>query len=58
MGSVLPVVLFALAGILVGGAWSVHRQGGSRGMVAGLGALAVLALAGGILWLLPGGLGR
>lgn len=58
MGSVLPVVLFALAGILVGGAWSVHRQGGSRGMVVALGVLALLALGGGILWLLPGGVGR
>lgn len=58
MGSVLPVVLFALAGVLVGGAWSVHRQGASRGVVIGLAVLAVLAAGGGILWLLPGGAGQ
>lgn len=58
MGGVLPVALFALAGILVGGAWSVHRQGASRGVVIGLGVLALLAFGGGVLWLLPGGAGR
>jgi hypothetical protein len=54
VSSVLPVVLMALAGILVGGAWSLHKQGAARGTVALLGVLAAVALAGGILWLLPG----
>lgn len=53
MSSVLPVLLFALAGLLVGGAVSLYRQGTARG--AGLVALLAMAsLAGGILWLLPG----
>jgi hypothetical protein len=54
MRTVLPVVLMALAGVLVGGAWSMHKQGAGRGVVALLAVLAVVALAGGILWLLPG----
>lgn len=55
MRSLLPIVLFALAGVLVGGAWSMHRQGASRGGIALVGGLAVLAAAGGVLWLVPGG---
>lgn len=55
MSTVLSLALFALAGVLVGGAWSMYRQGASRGAVAVLGFLAALALAGGILWLWPGG---
>jgi hypothetical protein len=54
MSSVLPVALMALAGVLVGGAWSMHKQGAARGTVVLLGVLAVVAFAGGILWLLPG----
>ena len=55
MKALLPVVLFALAGVLVGGAVSLHRQGASRVAVVLAALLAVLALAGGILWLVPGG---
>ncbi|HEX5541665.1 MAG TPA: hypothetical protein VFX60_08885 [Micromonospora sp.] len=54
MQTLLPVALFALAGVLVGGAWSMRRQGASRGAVVLIGALALLALVGGGLWLLPG----
>jgi hypothetical protein len=54
MSSIVPVALMGLAGVLLGGAWSLHRQGAARGSVATLGVLAVVALAGGILWLLPG----
>lgn len=54
MGTVLPIALFALAGVLVGGAWSMHRQGAARGGIALVGVLALLAAAGGVLWLLPG----
>jgi hypothetical protein len=54
VSSLLPVALMALAGLLVGGAWSMHKQGAARGTVILLGALAAVALAGGILWLLPG----
>ena len=51
MNSVLPIGLLALAGFLVGGAWSTYRNGGSRPVVGVLGALAVLSLAAGLLWL-------
>lgn len=54
MSAVLPVLLFALAGVLAGGAWSLHRQGAARTAIVVTGLLAVLALAGGILRLLPG----
>lgn len=54
MSSLLPILLMALAGVLLGGAWSTYRQGGSRGVVAFLCLLAALAMAGGVLWLLPG----
>ena len=45
----------SLAGILVGGAWSLHRQGASGGSDRRSSAvLALLATAGGVLWLVPG----
>ncbi|MGH3741595.1 MAG: hypothetical protein ACRDT1_09700 [Micromonosporaceae bacterium] len=55
MSSAAPVLLMLLAGLLVGGAWSLRQQGASRGAVAVTVVLAVVALAGGIAWLLPGG---
>ncbi len=55
MQSILPVALFAVAGLLVGGAYSVRQQGGSRIVLIGLVVLAVVALLGGIAWLLPKG---
>jgi hypothetical protein len=54
MRSVLPVALFALAGVLLGGGWSVYRQGGARAAVVLMGVLSLLAAAGGVLWLIPG----
>ncbi len=54
MKGVLPVLLFILAGVLVGGAWSMHRQGAPRGVIGFVGLLALLATAGGVLWLNPG----
>jgi len=54
MSAILPVALFALAGVLVGGAWSMHRQGAGRAVVVLMGALALLAAAGGVLWLQGG----
>jgi hypothetical protein len=50
---VIPVALFALAGVLVGGAWSLYRQGAAKGAIGLVAALAVLAATGGVLWL-PG----
>ncbi len=52
MGTVLTVALFALAGTLVGGALSMHRQGAGKGAVALVSFLALLATAGGLAWLL------
>ncbi|EEP70866.1 hypothetical protein MCAG_01193 [Micromonospora sp. ATCC 39149] len=54
MGGVLPTLLLILAGLLVGGVFSLRRQGASRGAVVVTALLALLATAGGVLWLLPG----
>jgi hypothetical protein len=53
MSSVWPVLLLAVAGILVGGAVSLRRQGARLPVVGFVGALALLAAAGGVLWLIP-----
>jgi len=53
VNSVLPIVLFGTAGILVGGAWSLHRQGAARSAVVLVAVLAAVAAAAGVLWLLP-----
>ena len=52
--SVLPVLLLGLAGILVGGVISLARQGATKFSIGLVAALALLALAGGIVWMLPG----
>ncbi|MEH0972931.1 hypothetical protein V6U77_17565 [Micromonospora sp. CPCC 205546] len=54
MGGVLPSLLLILAGVLVGGAWSLHRQGAPRGAVVVTALLAVMATVAGVLWMLPG----
>ncbi|GAA2517127.1 hypothetical protein [Pilimelia columellifera] len=54
MSAALPILVMALAGVLAGGAWSLHRQGAPRRSVALVAGLAALALAGGVLWLIPG----
>jgi hypothetical protein len=51
VGRFLPIALFALSGILVGGAVSLHRQGASRFSVVVVAGLAGLAGVGGLLWL-------
>ena len=53
MRSVWPILLLGVAGILVGGAVSMKRQGASLVGVGIVAALAVLAAAGGVLWLIP-----
>ncbi len=50
----LPVLLLAVGGMLVGGVISLVRQGASRFSIGLVAVLAVLATAGGILWLIPG----
>jgi membrane protein DedA with SNARE-associated domain len=42
--------LFAIAGLLLGGAWSMRRQQAPTPLVAVLVVLALLALAGGVAW--------
>jgi hypothetical protein len=54
VSSILPIALFVLAGILVGGAVSTRRQGGPRNAVIVLAGLGVLALAAGALRLYSG----
>jgi hypothetical protein len=51
VASVLPIVLLALAGLFVGGIISLRQQGAGMVPIVGLAVLAVLAAAGGILWL-------
>lgn len=43
--------LFIVAGVLVGGAWSLYKAGSRVGTLV-VGLLAVIALAGAVLWLL------
>ncbi|GAB3811066.1 hypothetical protein [Micromonospora zhanjiangensis] len=53
MSAVLPVALFALAGVLAGGVWSTLRQGAPKVLTGLLAVLTLLAAAGGVLWLMP-----
>ena len=53
VNSIVPILLLGLAGMLVGGAVSMHRQGARRATVVAVGLLAALATAAGVLWLLP-----
>ncbi|MGH3728631.1 MAG: hypothetical protein ACRDTU_07735 [Micromonosporaceae bacterium] len=55
MSSLAPMLLLGVAGLLVGGVWSLRQQGASRTAIVVTGALAVLALVGGLLWLWPEG---
>jgi hypothetical protein len=54
VSGILPTLLLILAGVLVGGALSLRRQGAPRGAVVVTALLAVLATVAGVLWLLPG----
>ncbi|MGS2615274.1 hypothetical protein ACVCAH_12225 [Micromonospora sp. LZ34] len=54
MGAALPILLLVLAGVLVGGVFSLYRQGAPRAALLITALLAVLATVGGVLWLLPG----
>lgn len=54
MSQVLPMLLLALAGILVGGVVSLVKQGATRFSIGLVAALALISAAGGILWMLPG----
>ncbi|HEY2671170.1 MAG TPA: hypothetical protein VGJ07_12465 [Rugosimonospora sp.] len=51
----LAVVLCAAGGVLLGGAWSLRSQGAGRPAIVTVALLGVLALAAGVLWMLPHG---
>jgi hypothetical protein len=51
---VIAVVLFLVAGFLIGGVISLVRQGATKVSVGLVAGLAALAAAGGVAWLLPG----
>jgi hypothetical protein len=50
----MAVVLFLAAGFLAGGVYTLVKQGATRFTVGVVAALAALAAAGGVAWLLPG----
>jgi hypothetical protein len=50
-----PVALLAVAGLLLGGAYSLLRQGSAKALVGVVGGLGLVSAIGGVLWLLPSG---
>jgi hypothetical protein len=50
----MAIVLFVLAGFLVGGLIQLIKSGATRFSVGLVGVLAALAAAGGVAWLIPG----
>jgi hypothetical protein len=50
----MAIVLFVIAGILVGGVISLVKQGATKFSIAVVAVLAALATVGAVLWLMPG----
>ena len=50
----MAIVLFAIAGILLGGVISLVKQGASKFSIGLVAVLSLLATAAGVAWLLPG----
>ena len=50
----MAIVLFAIAGILLGGVISLVRQGATKFSIGLVAVLAALAAAGGVAWMTPG----
>jgi hypothetical protein len=50
----MAIVLFVVAGFLVGGVVQLVRSGATKFSVGVVGLLAALAAAGGVAWLIPG----
>jgi len=50
----MAVVLFVVAGFLVGGVYTLVKQGATKFSIGVVAALAALAVAGGVAWLVPG----
>lgn len=55
MRGAMPIVLFAVAGLLLGGVLSLRSQGRSKPTLIVLGVLAAIAFLGGVAWMLPKG---
>jgi hypothetical protein len=51
VSSFLPILLFGLGGILLGGAYSMRKQGAGTAPVVILLVFSLLAVASGVLWL-------
>ena len=51
MSDVLPVIFCGLAGLLIGGAYSLWRQGAPRNAWVVVSLLAILSLVVGVLYL-------
>lgn len=54
MSSVLPILLLGVAGLFVGGAISLRRQGAGKAPVLALGLIGAVSAVAGVLWLVPG----
>lgn len=52
--SLVPVLLLGLGGMLVGGVITLVRQGATKFSIGLVAALALLSLAAGVAWLIPG----
>ena len=52
MDDLWPIILMAVAGLFVGGSYSMYKQDSKKASVV-LGVLAAIALAGAILWWWP-----
>jgi hypothetical protein len=50
----MAVVLFIVAGFLVGGVVQLARSGATKFSIGLVAVLAALAAAGGVAWLIPG----
>jgi hypothetical protein len=54
MTGLLTVVLFALGGVLIGGAWSMRQQGASKVAVLCFAVMALMSVTAGALRLVYG----
>jgi hypothetical protein len=52
--SLVPILLLGLGGMLVGGVISLVRQGATKFSIGLVAALALLSIAAGVAWLIPG----
>jgi hypothetical protein len=50
----MAIVLFIVAGFLVGGVIQMVKSGATKFSVGLVGVLAAIAAVGGVLWLIPG----